>query len=126
VDIILEFIFQALFEILGEALLELGFASFKEAYNRANRNPVLASAGYLLLGGAFGAGSVWLFPHRLTRPGPFPGISIVLAPVVSGFAMHAFGMYRRAHGHETTNLATFYGGAAFAFGASLVRFIWLK
>jgi hypothetical protein len=113
------------FEILGEVLLELGFAAFKAAYDRANWNPVIASVGYLLLGGAFGAGFVWLLPYRLVPPGPFPGISIMLAPLASGLAMYALGKYRRAHGHTTTNLATFHGGAAFAFGASLVRFLWL-
>ena len=125
-DIILEFILQAVFEILGEALLELGFAAFKEAYDRANRNPVLASFAYVLLGGAFGAGSAWLLPYRLVQHGPFPGISLVLAPLASGVAMHAFGKYRSAHGHATTNLATFHGGAAFALGASLMRFLWLR
>jgi hypothetical protein len=125
VDLIFEFLFEVLFEIVGEALFEIGFGAFKEAYDRANRNPVLASVGYLVLGGAIGAGSAWLLPYHLVQPGPFPGLSLVLAPFVSGLAMHWFGKYRRANGHMTTNLATFYGGAAFAFGASLVRFVWL-
>jgi hypothetical protein len=125
-DVVLELIFELLFEILGEALLEIGVGAFKEAYDRANRNPVLASIAYLLLGGAVGAASGWLVPYRLVRPGPFPGVSVFLAPIVSGVAMHSFGRYRRAYGHVTTNLATFYGGAAFAFGASLVRFLWLS
>jgi hypothetical protein len=126
VDLIFEFILEVLFEILGEALLELGFGAFKAAYDRANRNPLLASIGYLLLGGVLGAGSAWLLPYRIVQPGPFPGLSLVLAPLVSGLAMHLFGKYRRANGHVTTNLATFFGGAAFALGASLVRFVWLS
>jgi hypothetical protein len=125
VDLLFEFIVEVLFEILGEALLELGFGAFK-AYDRANRNPLLASVGYLLLGGALGAGATWLLPYRIVQPGPFPRLSLVLAPLVSGLAMHVFGKYRRANGHVTTNLATFFGGAAFALGASLVRFAWLS
>ena len=125
-DFIFELIFELLFEIVGEVALEIGVGAFKEAYDRTNRNPVLATIAYLLLGGAVGAVSGWLLPYRLVRPGPFPGISVFLAPVISGGAMHVFGKYRRARGHVTTNLATFYGGAAFAFGVSLVRFLWLS
>jgi hypothetical protein len=125
-DVIFEIILELLFEIMGEALLEIGIGAFKEAYDRANRNPVLATGSYLLLGGAIGAASGWLLPYHLVRPGPFPGISVFLAPVVAGVAMHVFGKYRRAQGHETTNLATFHGGAAFALGASFVRFLWLS
>jgi hypothetical protein len=40
--------------------------------------------------------------------------------------MHAWGEYRRAGGHGTTNLATFLGGAALLFGYSLVRFLWAR
>jgi hypothetical protein len=47
----------------------------------------------------------------------------VIAPLVVGAALHGFGIWRKRHGHSTTHLATFYGGAAFAFGYAITRLL---
>lgn len=116
---------ELVLEVFGEALLEVGLSGLKEALGRTNRNPSLAAVGYLILGALVGGLSVWLWPQRLFRNAPVPGLSLLLSPLAGGAAMEAWGRYRRAGGHETTNLATFLGGAAFALAYALVRFTWI-
>ncbi len=117
---------QLFLEIFAEALLELGLSGLKEALGRANRNPLLAALGYLVVGGMVGGISIWLWPERLLRGGPVPGLSLLVSPLAGGAAMEAWGRFRRGRGHETTNLATFLGGAAFALGYAVVRLMWVR
>ena len=123
---VLWFVVQLVLEVFGEALLELALAAIKEALGRENRNPVLATLGYLLLGGIIGAISVLVWPQRFLRAGPVPGLSLVISPVAGAAAMEAWGRFRQRRNHATTNLATFYGGGAFALGLAIVRFVWAK
>ena len=123
---ILLFFLQLLLEVFGEALLELGLTGLKEAFGRQNRNPYLAASGYFILGAVLGALSLWLWPQRVLRSGPIPGLSLLLSPLAGGAAMEAWGRFRRSRGHDTTNLATFVGGAAFTLGCAIIRFNWAK
>jgi hypothetical protein len=119
-QLLIEFLFQGLLEVLWE----LVSSSYKATYGRSNHHPLVAAVGYLLVGAALGAASLLIWPDRFFQPGSIPGVSLVVGPLVAGVAMHAWGAYRKTHGHVTTNLATFLGGAAFALGTALVRFFW--
>jgi hypothetical protein len=121
---LLQFLFELLFQGLLEVLFELGASSYKDTHGRSNHHPIIAAIGYFLVGAALGGVSLLIWPNRFFEPGPIPGLSLVLSPVAAGVAMHAWGAYRSSRGHVTTNLATFLGGAAFAFGTALVRFLW--
>ena len=122
------FLLQLLFEFLVQGLLEvlweLVSSSYKVTYGRPNHHPIVAAIGYLLVGAALGAASLLIWPNRFFEPGPIPGLSLLLSPLGAGVAMYAWGAYRQTRGHVTTNLATFLGGAAFALGTALVRFLW--
>ena len=120
---ILWFLVQLVGELFGEMLLELVLGAYKAAFDRPSRNPVLAAIGYLVLGGIVGGVLVMTFPERLMPPPPRRGVSLVLAPIAGGAAMAAWGAFRRGRGHATSQLATWYGGAAFLFGLALVRFL---
>jgi hypothetical protein len=126
----MELLLELCLELFGEAILQIlmeaGLATVQEAAGRENRNPVLATIGYGLLGAILGGLSLWPLPTRLLAAAPVSGISLVVSPVVMGIVMQLWGGLRRAQGHRTTNLATWYGGAAFAFGLALVRFLWLR
>jgi hypothetical protein len=122
----LEMIFDVLAKILLGGVLESGFELLKRAFGRGNHHPVLSSAGYLVLGAAFAIISFLLWSRRVLSPGPLPGISLVLSPAGTGAAMQWWGKHRRSCGKATTNLATWHGGAAFAFGFSLIRFLLVK
>lgn len=131
----LEFIFELVAEFFGDVLLqvvleflaEFGCRSMENSFRPAKRaNPFFAGCGLLLLGALVGllAGLILpdpLFPHR-----HLPGISLVLAPVGVGTLMHLFGAWRRKKGGNPTCLATFWGGACFAFGMALVRWLMIR
>ena len=121
--IVVEFLLQLLLEFLAQVLLELGWESAKRALGRENHHPALAALGFLVLGAMVGAAWVWIHPDRIAVRPPIPGASLILAPLLVGASMHVFGSYRRARGHNPTNLATFFGGASFAFAVAAVRFV---
>ena len=122
VQLLIELFFQVFLEILWE----FGSANYKVTYERPNRHIVVAALGYFVAGVALGGLSLLFWPNRFFQPGPIPGLSLLLSPLCVGVTMHAWGELRRKSGHVTTNLATFAGGAAFAFGTALVRFLWAK
>ena len=113
-------------EVLLEGLLELGLEGYQEARGRRNRGPVVATVGYLLLGALIGALWIWLAPGRILVGRSIPGASLLLGPLLGGLAMEWWGRHRRAGGHATTNLATWYGGAALALGIAVVRFFGVR
>jgi hypothetical protein len=127
-DEILLLLLQVLLELVGDVILEVlaefGLAAIKAALERPNRSLPLAAIGLFVLGAGLGGLSLLLWPARLWKPGPVRGLSLIVGPLCAGGAMQAWGNYRRISGHVTTSLATFAGGAAFAFGMTLVRFIW--
>ena len=123
-ELLLELCLELFFELFAQILIEAGMATAQEALGRHNRNPLLATIGYFLLGGILGALSLWLLPARIFGGAPASGISLIVGPLVMGIVMQLWGGLRRAQGHRTTNLATFYGGAAFALGVAVVRMLW--
>ena len=125
-EILVELVVQLVLEVFGEILLEFGLEAFKGAFGRQNRSPRVATLGYLCLGAAIGVLSLWLLPERMLRPGPIPGLSVVIVPLIGGVVMHLWGSFRRSRGHSTTNLATFYGGAALLLSYCLVRVLWAR
>jgi hypothetical protein len=65
-----------------------------------------------------------LAPNRIIQVYAYiPRISLVIAPLVAGVCMHFLGEWRRRQDRKPTALATFTGGATFAFGMALVRFL---
>ncbi|MCU0241035.1 MAG: hypothetical protein MUF51_01275 [Vicinamibacteria bacterium] len=122
--LILQFLLEVLMQVVFEMLTESGLAALKAEFERHNRSLPVAMLGYFFLGAGIGGLSLLIWPSRLLKPGPIPGLSLILVPLAVGAAMQAWGRYRRAKGHDSTNLATLPGGAAFAFGTALVRFLW--
>ncbi len=97
---------RILFEIISEFLLEILFELAAEALSALPSRRI---------------------PHRLFRSGHmFPGISLFIAPILTGFTMHRIGQQLRNLGREPSKLATFYGGAIFAFAMALTRFVLLS
>jgi hypothetical protein len=110
-------------ELLLEIVLELGLGILKGLFVWQDPHPGLATFGYTLLGAALGGISAWLLPHRILRPFPITGLSLILTPVAAGWGMQAWGNSRRRHGHAVTSLATWFGGGGLAFGIACVRYI---
>jgi hypothetical protein len=78
---------------------------------------MLASGfGFLAAGCAAGYWSALLAPHRVLPKATVNGMSMALAPLCAGPAMHYLGRWRRRRGGNPTHLATFWGGGIFASG----------
>lgn len=113
-------------QVTGELLIELGFHSIGEPFRRRSRaDPAFAAIGAVLLGAAAGALTSLMWPVRIFRPGPLPGASLLLSPLVTGVVMERYGQWRDDRGRARSFLATFWGGALFAFSMALVRFLWV-
>jgi hypothetical protein len=130
IEFILELVLTTLWEIVlqisGESLVELGFHSVGEPFRRRSRaHPGLAAVGLVLLGAAAGALTSLIWPARIFQPGPVPGASLVLSPLITGVVMHRYGEWREDRGRTRSSVATFWGGALFAFSMASVRFLWV-
>ncbi|MES2521380.1 MAG: hypothetical protein V4617_01690 [Gemmatimonadota bacterium] len=107
---------------------EIFFSSGKRVVKRGvtrHRHWVLAAIGILALGAALGAVATLIVPVRIMPRPVVPGLSLVLGPVLAGGCMHAYGRWRKSRGKTASRLATFPGGALFAFGFALARFLLL-
>jgi hypothetical protein len=120
----------ALLEVFGEFLLQILFELAAEALNGLIKRdkqirPAVSAIRLALVGAAAGLLSAWVFPHRViaTRV-VLPGVSLLLAPLATGSAMHLLGKRLRLVGRYASDLATFRGGALFAFSMALIRW-WL-
>jgi len=121
-------VFQLILMVFAEFGLETAKA-VREGVQEAEKHPPAAAGcllplvGLFFVGAALGGLSLLMRPERLFQPGPLKGWSIAIVPVVAGAAMHAWGTYREAKGKPATTLASFIGGASFALGATLVRYL---
>ena len=124
VELILGVFGDIIFQVVLEVLAEFGLETLQNLFQpRRTAKPLLAACGLLLLGGALGLIFAGLVPHRLLQKPLLPGLSLALAPLGAGCLMHLFGLWRRKRGGHPTCLATFWGGAVFAFGMALVRWL---
>ncbi len=126
-DVLLAFLLEGFAELLFTFLFELLIESadaLADLWSYKGPSNLLVGAGCLVMGVAIGLNTLWLSAERLT-PSTYriPGISLVLAPLAAGLAMHLFGSWRREHGGHPTRLATYWGGGLFGFGAALARFL---
>jgi hypothetical protein len=124
-DALLELIFEFVFEFITQLVVEIGFEWVAEFFRRRpTLSTVLAFIAIPLFGGFIGLILSNLFPQRMISEPTIPGISLLLSPLATGMVMKLFGDWRRSRGHQPTVLATFWGGALFAFSMALVR--WLR
>lgn len=100
-------------------LLYQGFGTSRDA--RARVHPVFGGLGVLVFGGIAGALTTWLLPNRLFGTPALPGASLVLSPLLNGALMHYYGAWRAQRQLAHSFIATFWGGALFAFGFAAVR-----
>lgn len=124
--LVVELLLEFLAPILWEILADLSLAGGKVALDRTDRYPFWARISLFAFGSLAGGFSLLMRPERVVPPGPIPGLSLIVAPLISGAAMSLWGLYRRANHHLTSHLATFWGGALFGLGMALVRFGWAR
>ena len=114
-------------QLPGEVALDAAATSIDHATRDDDRaHPIAALTGCALMGAALGALSVLVIPHRVIPVRPLPGLSILLAPPLTGLCMRAYGRLRARRGGRTSVLATFAGGSAAALAFSAVRLFLLR
>jgi hypothetical protein len=86
---------------------------------------VYGGLGLIALGGIAAGLVTWLLPTRLLGAPAIPGASLVVSPLLNGVLMHYYGVWQRERGGHASFAATFWGGAAFALGFAVVRFLML-
>lgn len=126
----LEFLFQIVFEVVGQILFELlvgaGSESLKDAVRPKRRaHPVFAAVGQFLMGAIAGVISLLIFNERLMPRSQVPGLSLLLSPLLTGAAMHVIGA-RWEQQEDRPTLFSFRAGAIFAFGMALVRVLYFE
>jgi hypothetical protein len=123
----LEFFFEAAFEFAAEFLASLIWRGVAAVFDSTEfTNPPLACTGYVVLGGVVGGLSLLLFPHPLVHPSRFPGLSVVISPILAGLGMSLVGSALRKRNKKATQIESFGYGFAFAFGMALIRFFFTR
>ena len=123
---LLEFLFEVVLEVVGEALFGLVLRALGTLFERLEfEKPVSAAIGYTILGAFTGGASVLIFPHPLIRTSRLHGISLLISPLATGAIMSLIGSVLRRRGKGTVQIETFWYGFAFAFGIALVRLLFV-
>ncbi len=149
----IEAIFQIVFEIFGELIIEVigsliadvstrgvektvrrerpdgyvekSYATGKPHVRRSGPlDPMLVACGYVAFGWLAGMLSLWLFPQLYIRDYWLRVAGLLLVPVASGLVMSWIGSWRARHDKDVSSIETFAYGFCFAFTMALVRFIW--
>ena len=121
-----ELLLELLFEVFLEAIVGLIVRAVRSLFSNATLSPTLAAAFYLLLGGAFGAASLVLFPHPIFHPSKLHGISLLISPVLTGLVMSQVGILLRRRGRESVRIESFGYGFAFALELAMIRLIFAR
>ncbi len=130
----MEFLFEILFSVFGELLLQLlfevlvdiGFGALASSAQVAKRNPVVTFLGYVCLGAIAGGLSLLLLHNHLLKAMWLRVAMLVVIPAVAGWLMSFIGSRREAKGGERTRLESFINGWGFALAMGLVRFFFAK
>ena len=126
-ELIFEFLFsifgELLLQIVVEVLIELGFNGVASIFQtRKNRSPLLAFIGYCIIGSLAGALSLWIVPHQVIESEIFAILNLLITPIFAGLLMSYMGFLRKRRGKDVIRLDSFVYGFIFAFAMALVRY----
>jgi hypothetical protein len=126
VELVLATLWEIVLQLVAEIVVSFGFASAGESLRqRRQAHPVFAGIGVALMGCVAGVIASLIWPARILEPGPVPGASLVLSPLITGVVMDRYGRWTERRGGHAPYIATFTGGALFAFSMAFVRYIWV-
>ena len=113
-EVFLQVILQPWIDILGSAWRP-----------KEKTDPILAGAGIISMG-TFSGLIFTHFIHYRVLPVFLPYSGLILNPLASGFAMHYWGKWRDGKDKDISYMATWWGGALFAFFFTLSRLVMLR
>ena len=124
-EAILQILYELVLQLLAEVFAEIGFQSLAEVFKqRRIQNPWLASIGYLLLGALAGGVSLLIFKSTMIHSPAIRMVNLFLTPILVGLVMVLIGYLRQKKGRGLVRLNRFGYGFLFAFGMALVRFLY--
>ena len=127
VELVLNFLGEIVLQILAELALELGFESIREPFRKqGDSHPAVVGIGLAFLGAIAGGLTVLILPRPVTPPLPIRGLSLLLSPLATGVLMDRYGEWRKGRTGKRTYMATFWGGALFAFAMAATRLVLLR
>ena len=126
----MEFLFEPLFQLLGEfivnlilrVLVELLFRGLFNLLPRQLR-PIVEIAGAAILGGLCGLLSVAMLPHSLIAAPLLRQVNLVATPLAVGAVIMLAGRRQAKFGRTVLQIDHFVYGNIFTFCAVLVRFL---
>ena len=111
-------------DVIVEIVFAFGFEKRSDAYGRPLfQYSFLTYVGLALLGACVGSLISQLIPRRILPTPVIRGASLIVSPLIAGLVMKFFGDWRTGKDHQRTVLGTFWGGATFAFGTAVVRWL---
>lgn len=125
--LIFDFLLELLADLVTQIFVEVVFGLIAEGVRKLDpERKTLVFLFWLFVGAAAGALSAVAVPHRLLVWKMAPALSIFAGPLLVGACLRWFGSWRSRHGHRPSSLASFLGGASFAFGYSVARYLILR
>jgi hypothetical protein len=127
--IILESIAAAAGQVLFLLICALGLGEFSTLVNvdpTDAKRRLLAFWGWFIIGAIIGYCTFLLLPRGIFPSNSMPGLSLILVPLLTGLATMQWGRIRQQQSKIRLTLASFWGGWSFAFGATLVRFVFIQ
>lgn len=122
-ETIFGFVFELILELIGEALVELGFHSTAERVSDKTSNRILLGAAYATFGTLLGFLSLFVFPKIAFSNALIPTLYFFVSPIVAGFSLTTVSWIidRGIHRVGWFALDKFIFGVMLALGYSLSR-----
>jgi hypothetical protein len=86
-EIIFGFIGELILEIIGEALIEVGFHGTAERLSNRSRNRLLIGGAYAGFGAVLGFLSLYLFPKIIFANSVLPILYFIFSPIIAGLSL---------------------------------------
>lgn len=128
----MESLFEALFEIFGELILQVLFEALaavgvhitrKDASEQAPRSPTLLVVGYAVLGIIAGALSLLVFSQSLAHTHNGRLATLLLVPLAAALTTVMLGRWRVRKGQTPADIDRFMYAYLFALGMACVRYV---
>jgi hypothetical protein len=126
----MEFVFEIVFQFLGEILLqvlfeflvELGLHSLRKKPKKPG-NPILSTIGFVLSGALAGGISLLVLPHSLISNIAYREANLIVTPLIAGGVMMLVGRQRDRRGSALGGLDRFGYAFMFALSMAVIRFV---
>ena len=127
----MEVIFELLFEVFGEFILQLLWQALAQTGMHIFRkpkgpddtpNPWLLGIGFAAFGAMAGGLSLWVMSNALLHVHGFRVAYVLFAPIAAGALSAAVARWRHRKDGLQWNIDRFANGYLFALGFALVRF----